>query len=159
MCRLWKFCQRGSNFDNFTEGFILSWQIPLEIGHHLPASETPFKWRCDFSMEATDIAKKPYSFVILLRNPTALCCFRRGLGGHSAPHSLAPHISKCFGTSLIGEQQILRRAFTNDWSHQNICGPIPDKKKKRTTTFFPLRSPFNTKMLIVMKYSFLIKFN
>ena len=31
------------------------------------------------------------------------------------------------------------------------------KKKKRTTTIFPLRSPLNTKMLIVMKYSFLIK--
>ena len=29
-------------------------------------------------------------------------------------------------------------------------------KKKRTTTIFPLRSPFNTKMLIVMKYSFFI---
>ena len=36
---------------------------------------------------------------------------------------------------------------------------IPDKKKKRTTTIFPLRSPFNTKMLIVMKYLFLIKSN
>ena len=33
------------------------------------------------------------------------------------------------------------------------------QKKKRTTTIFPLRSPFNTKMLIAMKYSFLIKFN
>ena len=32
------------------------------------------------------------------------------------------------------------------------------QKKKRTTTIFPLRSPFNVKMLIVMKYSFLIKF-
>ena len=32
------------------------------------------------------------------------------------------------------------------------------QKKKRTTTIFPLRSPYNTKMLIVMKYSFLIKF-
>ena len=32
------------------------------------------------------------------------------------------------------------------------------QKKKRTTTIFPLRSPFNTKMLIIMKYSFLIKF-
>ena len=32
------------------------------------------------------------------------------------------------------------------------------QKKKRTTTVFPFRSPFNTKMLIVMKYSFLIKF-
>ena len=31
------------------------------------------------------------------------------------------------------------------------------QKKKRTTTIFPLRSPFNTKMLIVIKYSFLIK--
>ena len=30
-------------------------------------------------------------------------------------------------------------------------------KKKRTTTIFPLSSPLNTKMLIVMKYSFLIK--
>ena len=33
------------------------------------------------------------------------------------------------------------------------------QKKKRTTTIFPLRSPFDTKMLIVMKYSFLIKSN
>ena len=32
------------------------------------------------------------------------------------------------------------------------------QKKKRTTTIFPLRSPYNTKMLIVMKYSFLIQF-
>ena len=30
-------------------------------------------------------------------------------------------------------------------------------KKKRTTTIFPLSSPFNMKMLIVMKYLFLIK--
>ena len=29
--------------------------------------------------------------------------------------------------------------------------------KKRTSTIFPFRSPFKTKMLIVMKYSFLIK--
>ena len=31
------------------------------------------------------------------------------------------------------------------------------QKKKRTTEIFPLTSPFNTKMLIVTKYSFLIK--
>ena len=31
------------------------------------------------------------------------------------------------------------------------------QKKKRTTTIFPLSSPFNMKMLIAMKYSFLIK--
>ena len=31
------------------------------------------------------------------------------------------------------------------------------QKKKRTTTIFPLSSPFNMKMLINMKYSFLIK--
>ena len=31
------------------------------------------------------------------------------------------------------------------------------QKKKRTTTIFPLRSPFNTKMLIIMTYLFLIK--
>ena len=34
---------------------------------------------------------------------------------------------------------------------------IPDKKKKRTTTIFPFRSPFKTIMLIVIKKSFLIK--
>ena len=32
------------------------------------------------------------------------------------------------------------------------------QKEKRTTTIFPLRYPFNIKMLIVMKYSFLIKY-
>ena len=32
------------------------------------------------------------------------------------------------------------------------------QKKKRTTTIFPFRSPFKTKMLIVIKYSSLIKF-
>ena len=31
------------------------------------------------------------------------------------------------------------------------------QKKKRTTTIFSLSSPFNMKMLIAMKYSFLIK--
>ena len=35
---------------------------------------------------------------------------------------------------------------------------IPDKKRNAPLRFFPLSSPFNTKMLIVMKYSFLIKF-
>ena len=35
---------------------------------------------------------------------------------------------------------------------------IPDKKRNAPLRFFPLRSPFNTKMLIVMNYSFLIKF-
>ena len=34
---------------------------------------------------------------------------------------------------------------------------IPDKKRNAPLRFSPLRSPFNTKMLIVMKYSFLIK--
>ena len=38
--------------------------------------------------------------------------------------------------------------------HATIIYPT---KKKRTTTIFPLRSPYNMKMLIVMKYSFLIK--
>ena len=42
-----KFCQRGSNFDNF---FKLMRgreriQITLKAGHYRPASETPFKWR------------------------------------------------------------------------------------------------------------------
>ena len=34
---------------------------------------------------------------------------------------------------------------------------IPDKKRNAPLRFPPLRSPFNTKMLIVMKYSFLTK--
>ena len=38
-----------------------------------------------------------------------------------------------------------------------INGKYTQQKKKRTTTRFPLRAPFNTKVLIVMKYSFLIK--
>ena len=42
-----KFFQRGSNFDNnllVKEG-IQGIQIPLKVGRHRPASETPFKWR------------------------------------------------------------------------------------------------------------------
>ena len=35
---------------------------------------------------------------------------------------------------------------------------IPDKKRNAPLRFSPLSSTFNTKMLIVMKYSFLIKF-
>ena len=49
-------------------------------------------------------------------------------------------------------------------SFKLICKPFPDtkciytrQKKKHTTTIFPLRSPFNSNMLIVMTYSFLIK--
>ena len=46
--------------------------------------------------------------------------------------------------------------------HELFCakvgnGGIPDKKRNASLRFSPLRSPFNTKMLIVMKYSFLIK--
>ena len=40
-----KFCQRGSNFDNFFFFIFCVIQIPLKAGHHWPASETPFKWR------------------------------------------------------------------------------------------------------------------
>ena len=98
------------------------WQIPLKAGHHRPASEIPFNWHCDFSREATNIAKKPYSFVIFQA---------RGGGRTRCPNPLDPHISKCFGTNLIGEQQILRRAFTNKESHQNICCSYTLRKKKR----------------------------
>ena len=42
------------------------------------------------------------------------------------------------------EQSFIEKAYTQ-------------QKKKRTTTIFPLGSPFNTKLLIVMTYSFLIK--
>ena len=41
-----KFCQRGSNFFFFF--FLIRGkriQIALKVGHHWPASETPFKWR------------------------------------------------------------------------------------------------------------------
>ena len=46
-----KFCQRGSKLDNVF--FLLLFlsdegkriQIQLQMGHHQPASETPFKWR------------------------------------------------------------------------------------------------------------------
>ena len=34
-----KFCQRGCNSDVFRAERI---QIPLKVGHHCPASETPF---------------------------------------------------------------------------------------------------------------------
>ena len=43
------FYQRGSNFDNvFFYLFLVDEgiQIPLKAGHRLPATETPFKWRC-----------------------------------------------------------------------------------------------------------------
>ena len=41
-----KFCQRGSNSDNiFSDNEGERIQIPLKVGHHRPASETPFKWR------------------------------------------------------------------------------------------------------------------
>ena len=41
---------------------------------------------------------------------------------------------------------------------QGLCYLLYTRqKKKRTTTIFPLRSPFNTKILIVMIYSFMIK--
>ena len=39
------------------------------------------------------------------------------------------------------------------------CKKYTRQKTKRTTTIFPLRSPFNTKMLIVMNCLLLIKFN
>ena len=42
--------------------------------------------------------------------------------------------------------------------HSNTKAVYTQQKKKRTTTTFPFRHPFNKKMLIVMKYSFLIKF-
>ena len=40
-------CQRGSNFDN---AVFIWWderwsKIPLKVGHHRAASETPFRWR------------------------------------------------------------------------------------------------------------------
>ena len=88
MCGSRKFCQRGSNFDNFFFFFFFKLmrgemiQIPLKVGHHRPASETPFKWRFAggpmmahivcwpgsfviFQRIWTSIAKKPYIFVIL----------------------------------------------------------------------------------------------
>ena len=45
--------------------------------------------------------------------------------------------------------QLIRFARASNYTRQ---------KKKRTTTIFPLRSPFDTKMLNIMKYSFLIKY-
>ena len=49
----------------------------------------------------------------------------------------------------------------NSWTTSKIliifCIQYPTEKK-RTSTIFPFRSPFNAKMIIVMKYSFLIKF-
>ena len=52
------------------------------------------------------------------------------------------------------QDQLLLNAGQKYWSILQYTR----QKKKHTTTIFPLRSPFNTKMLIVMKYSFLIKF-
>ena len=43
--------------------------------------------------------------------------------------------------------------FSQDVLTSMLC-VYTRQKKKRTTTIFPLRSPFNTKMLIIMKYSF-----
>ena len=40
-----KFCQKGSNFDNVFLGGRGEEPKPLSVGHHWPASETPFKWR------------------------------------------------------------------------------------------------------------------
>ena len=40
----------------------------------------------------------------------------------------------------------------------NALQKYTQQKKKRTTMIFPLRSPYNTKMLIVMKDSFQNKF-
>ena len=59
------FFQRGSNFE-FLLLFVVveGIQIPIIVGHHRPASKTPFKWRavdgpslnaglvCDFSVES-----------------------------------------------------------------------------------------------------------
>ena len=61
-------------------------QIPLQAGHHRPASETSFKWRfagvpmlakhkkrawqlCDFSGVQTDVANKNYIFVFFRDTP------------------------------------------------------------------------------------------
>ena len=59
----------------------------------------------------------------------------------------------------VGEQRC--KPVCPSESDQHLRYSLPAKytrpKKKRTTAIFPLRSPFNKKMLIVMKYSFLIK--
>ena len=56
-------------------------------------------------------------------------------------------------------QYIMRRVSTHELcsfeSNNYLC---TRQKQKRTTTIFPFRSPFNTKILIVMKDSFLIIF-
>ena len=72
-----------------------------------------------------------------------------------------PAISVPLGFDLLAPQHTTPNVggdTLRDNSAKKKSTYIPDKKKKRTTTIFPLRSPFNTKMLIVMKYSFLIKF-
>ena len=49
MCRSRKFCQRGSNTDSFVFVFLVDRmeriEMPLKVGHHWPASETPLKWQ------------------------------------------------------------------------------------------------------------------
>ena len=84
-----KFCQRGSNDNNFIFSFFFIREegvvITLLAGHDRPASETPFKWRFTgrpiwpniecylgsfviFQGIQTSFAKKPYIF----------CDFSRG---------------------------------------------------------------------------------
>ena len=90
-------------------------------------------------------------------------------GKWNKPHPIPLEERKCrFCTSLEDEFHFLFECKLHDgirktyiqryyWNRPNIPKLYPTKKK-RTTTIFPFASPFNTKMLIVMKYSFLINF-
>ena len=82
-----KFCQRGSNSDNFILMRGNRIQIALKAGHHRPASETlnaglVALWF--FNRSGPVFAKKPYIFVI----------FQEGEGGGSGPFvpPLDPHM-------------------------------------------------------------------
>ena len=52
---------------------------------------------------------------------------------------------------------IINMSSTAETAWESELSYIPDKKRNAPLRFSPLRSPFNAKMLIVMKYSFLIK--
>ena len=71
-------------------------------------------------------------------------------------------IHKLFNQMVMGKQAFVKAyacfqttASPRPFDYEYIN--IPDKKRNAPLRFFPLSSPFNTKMLIVMKYSFLVK--
>ena len=72
---------------------------------------------------------------------------------HVIFRTFVPELWPLIYAKILYPLNILRQKMTD--FHQILY--IPDKKRNAPQRFSPLRSPFNRKMLIVMKYSFLIK--